>query len=111
MKLLHVLVEFYINHINILKGIVMDKILDAGGRPIEMGGLYAYITSNNGMTSYTLGTVTELYYTGVLPMAKLAVIRRRTGYNETTVQVINRSTSTVKCTNLINVNEEYKTIL
>jgi hypothetical protein len=89
----------------------MDEVLDAGGRPMELGGLYAYINNNNGATTFVLGALEEVYKDGHLDMAKLSVIKRRKGYKTTAPQVVNISTSRIKCANLINVSEEYKNIL
>ena len=88
---------------------VVDAI-DAGGRPMEVGALYAYIKSNNGTVTYTLGTLESVHYDGQTAMAKLAVVKRRYGYSRTIPQKIVRKTSTIKCSNLINVYDEYKNI-
>ena len=89
----------------------MNEVLDAGGRPMELGGFYAYINNNSGATTFVLGTLEEVYKDGYLAMAKLSVIKRRKGYKVTTPQAINISTSRIKCVNLVNVSEEYKNIL
>jgi hypothetical protein len=88
----------------------MPSAIDAGGQLMEIGALYAYIKSNNGSSTFTLGTLESVHYDGQLAMAKLAVIKRRYGYTRTVPQPITRKTSIVKCANLIQVYDKYKDI-
>ena len=84
---------------------MVKHVTDGGGLPLEHDGIYGYIKSQNGITNIFIGRLINVYYNGMVPMAKLEVLDRRWGVNTTARDKITRKTTSVKACNLLRVRD------
>ena len=78
---------------------------DALGKPIEIGKVYGYSQSNAGIISVTVGIVESVSFDGNSGFAKMRVLERRRGYNNTAPSKIAKKHSRIKTCSLFKLTD------